>query len=54
MLARPYLLAPPHKEDVLLALAGDVPARKRVTVQKCRVKKRNREIAQWDIDDGGR
>ena len=54
MPARPNLLLPPHKEDVLLALAGDLPARKRVKVQKCRFKKRNREIAQWDIDDAAR
>jgi len=51
---RPRPLPAPSARDVKLASEGVFAARKRVWVQNSRVKKRNREIAQWDIDDGAR
>jgi len=52
--ARPSLLPPPVEEDVVRALAGDRPSRKRVKVQKSRFHKRLRDIAQWDLDYAAR
>jgi len=45
---RPNPIPPPKEADVVLALAGDRRARLRVKVQKSRLKKRLREMDQYD------
>ena len=48
MSKRPALLRGPNEEDVLRALVGDRLARRRTEQQKRRVKKRMREINEFD------
>ena len=46
---RPLRLLTPSADDIQLALEGDKSARKRIKQQKCRAKKREQEILQWDV-----
>ena len=45
---RPLHLITPSADDIQLAFEGDKSARKRIKQQKCRAKKREQEILQWD------
>ena len=44
----PRPLFPPSDSDIALAEAGDRSARDRIRQQRSRMRKRQREIAQWE------
>ena len=49
MSSRPLRIALPTEDDIQLALEGDKPAHRRVIQQRHRCKKRDAEIAAWDM-----
>ena len=48
----PHMLPEPSATDIALADAGDVSAKNRVRVQRCKQRKGNAEIALWEEQNG--